>query len=114
MDLIIPSLFFLTFYVIVPVAITITKGGGWARLYSLVSSALAAYWAYLSPAQFLESMVLPPGAPSEVSTYFAWILDLVTEYGRMVFAIIVFILLYLLQFRFIARLTEWVFGLGGE
>ncbi|RLE48548.1 MAG: hypothetical protein DRJ18_01750 [Candidatus Methanomethylicota archaeon] len=111
MDFIIPSLFFLTFYVIVPVAITITKGGGWARLYSLVSAALAAYWAYLAPAQFLKSMVVPHG---EVSTYFEWILDLVTEYGRMVFAAVVFILLYLLQFRFIARLTEWVFGLGGD
>jgi len=114
MNIIIPSLFFLTFYVIVPVAITITKGGGWARLYSLVSAALAAYWAYLAPAQFLESMVVPHGAPSDVASYFKWILDLVTEYGRMVFAAVVFILLYLFQFKFIARLTEWVFGLGGE
>ena len=114
MEIVLPSLFFLLFYVALPVGIALFKGGGWARLYSFISSFLAAYWAYQAPLSFLESMVFQGSSPVDVSVWFKFILDLATEYGRLIFAAIVFILLYLFQYRLIYRLVEMIFGLSGE
>jgi len=112
MNLILPSFFFLLFYVVMPVFICLFKGGGWSRLYALASSSLAAYWAYMLPAQFIKAFL--PEAPSEIEMWLETLFTISTSYGRLMFAALTFALLYIFQFRIITKLVETIIGLTAE
>lgn len=104
------TLVILLTYVILPCAVYLYLGGGYARLYAMISSTIAAVWIFLAPIQFLEAFI--PESPVR-----EWLLGLVTLFTawlRYILAAIVFIVLYLFQFRFIAKICAYLFGLGRD
>jgi hypothetical protein len=90
-------IFFIFFYIVLPVAIRIFKGDFWAKIYIFLSSLLGAMLLYASPLAFLR-VVFPESIPVNILRYFELLLDWVTEGLSILLGGLGFFALFLLQY----------------
>mgnify|MGYP000495215506 CR=1 FL=1 len=101
-------IFFLFFYVLMPVAIYMIRGGFWARIYILFSSMVGAIFIYSSPVGFIE-LLFPDWIPDSLKSYYISLFKLASEPILMSLAAAGFILLFLFQYGLIklVSMTGW-------
>ena len=104
-----PSLLFITFYIAIPGALAVSRSG-LSRLYCLGSSLLAAWWVYSYPETFLTSIIVNP--PQQLLDWYNSLFNLATQSFRLLLAGVVFVCLYVFQFKIVHGLVEVLMGLG--
>lgn len=104
--------FLVIFYALIPAAVYMFLGPFMARVYMIFSSFLGAIAAYAAPLGFLDQ-IIPPVIPPWVTQQLMGMASAILQYGLLIYAAAIFVVLFLLQHA-IVKILDWTHWRGAH